>query len=180
MQGMTGESAAVDSPGTLESPDKAQGEEGNSVTPVEGMQNLHIEDGTKSTAVDGEAAIGTAKEGRASPLQGQAAVPQASSLSTEPDKSVVRLIEKANGSAGKLVNLLAKHFASFCDETRFDGRRVRLMKRAQIFVADLWAAFNGTGYGAFDDIDHLTMFAGGFSSDARAVCTAGQKLMQPR
>ncbi|KAK3686776.1 hypothetical protein LTR37_019491 [Vermiconidia calcicola] len=77
----------------------------------------------------------------------------------EPDLSVVRLIEKADHSAGKLVNLLAKHFPSFRDETRFDGKRVRLLKRAQIFVADLWAAFNGTSYGAFDDIDHLTMFA---------------------
>lgn len=86
----------------------------------------------------------------------------------EPDKTVVRLIEKANGSAGRLVNLLAKHFPSFRDETRFDGRKVRLMKRAQIFVADLWAAFNGEGLGAFDDIGHLTMFAGECSSVLRA------------
>ena len=78
----------------------------------------------------------------------------------EIDKSVVRLIEKANGSAGRLVNLLAKHFPAFRDETRFDGRRVRLMKRAQILVADLWAAFNAKSYGAFEDIEHLTMFAG--------------------
>ena len=77
-----------------------------------------------------------------------------------PDLGVLRLIEKAEGSAGKLVNLLAKHFPFFSDETRFDGRRVRFLKRAQIFVADLWAAFNGTSYCAFDDIDHLTMFAG--------------------
>lgn len=76
------------------------------------------------------------------------------------DESVVHLIEKAKGSAGKLVNLLAKHFPSIRDETRFDGRKVRLMKRAQIFVGDLWAAMNGKGYGAFEDIDHLTMFAG--------------------
>ncbi|KAK3721291.1 hypothetical protein LTR37_003166 [Vermiconidia calcicola] len=79
--------------------------------------------------------------------------------SMEPEFSVVRLIEKADHSAGKLVNLLAKHFLSFRDETRFDGKRVRFLKRAQIFVADLWAAFNGTSYGAFGDIDHLTMFA---------------------
>ena len=81
----------------------------------------------------------------------------------EPDLSVVRLIEKADHSAGKLVNLLAKHFPSFRDEARFDGRKVRFLKRAQIFVADIWAAFNGTGYGSFDDIGHLTMFAGKFS-----------------
>lgn len=78
---------------------------------------------------------------------------------TEPDFSVVRIIESADRSAGKLVNLLAKHFPSFRDETRFEGRKVRFLKRAQIFVADLWAAFNGTSYGEFRDIDHLTMFA---------------------
>ena len=78
----------------------------------------------------------------------------------EPDFSVARLIEAADGSAGKLVNLVAKHFPSFRDEARFDGRKVRFMKRAQIFVADLWAAMNGKGLGDFDDIGQLTMFAG--------------------
>nr|POE71846.1 upf0553 protein [Quercus suber] len=83
---------------------------------------------------------------------------QSPSIST-PDLSVIRLIEEASHSAGKLVNLLVKHLPSFRDETRFDGRKVRFYKRAQIFVADLWAATNGRGYGTFHDIDHLTMFA---------------------
>ena len=74
--------------------------------------------------------------------------------------SVIRLVKKADHSAGKLVNLLVKYFPSFRDEARFNGRKVRLFKRAQIFVADLWAAFNGTGYGEFNDICNLTMFAG--------------------
>ncbi|KAK0939512.1 hypothetical protein LTR29_008881 [Friedmanniomyces endolithicus] len=85
--------------------------------------------------------------------------PIEASLPPPPDSSVIRLIEQANHSAGRLVNLLAQHFPCFRDETRFDGRKVRFLKRAQIFVADLWAAFNGTGYGAFDDIECLTMFA---------------------
>lgn len=103
------------------------------------------------------------------------------------DESVVHLIEKANGSAGRLVNLLAKHFPSFRDETRFDGRKVRLMKRAQIFVADLWASMNGKGYGAFEDIDHLTMFAGeseimmlSASNIRIAIFSRCEKLMQHR
>ena len=79
---------------------------------------------------------------------------------TRLDVRVVRLIEEADHSAGKLVNLLAKHFPCFRDEGRFEGRKVRFLKRAQIFVADLWAAFNGTGYGEFHDIEHITMFAG--------------------
>jgi hypothetical protein len=36
---------------------------------------------------------------------------------------------------------------------------VRFLKRAQIVVADLWACFEGTGYGEFYDIDKITMFA---------------------
>lgn len=77
-----------------------------------------------------------------------------------PDVSVVRLIERASHSAGRLVNLLAKHFPAFRDEGRFEGRKVRFLKRAQIFVADLWAAFNKVGLGEFLDIGHVTMFAG--------------------
>jgi hypothetical protein len=33
------------------------------------------------------------------------------------------------------------------------------MKRAQIFVADIWACFEGKSYGEFRDIDKITMFA---------------------
>ena len=86
--------------------------------------------------------------------------PDSAQSPARPDLSVVRLIREADHSAGKLVNLLAKHFECFRDEARFEGQKVRFLKRAQIFVADLWAAFNGTGYGEFHDIGHLTMFAG--------------------
>jgi hypothetical protein len=42
----------------------------------------------------------------------------------------------------------------------FENRKsVRFLKRAQIVVADLWACFDGTGYGKFHDIDKITMFA---------------------
>jgi hypothetical protein len=56
--------------------------------------------------------------------------------------------------------MLAEHFPGFSDEARFEGKNVRFLKRAQIFVADLWAAFDGKGYGQFDDIDKITTFAG--------------------
>jgi len=70
------------------------------------------------------------------------------------------LIEDAKGSASGLVNLLAEHFLCFRDEGIFEKKKVRFLKRAQIFVADLWAAFEGEGYGAFKDVDKITMFAG--------------------
>ncbi|EEU45908.1 uncharacterized protein NECHADRAFT_38646 [Fusarium vanettenii 77-13-4] len=74
--------------------------------------------------------------------------------------SIPELIYAADGSAARLVNLLAQDFDCFRDEHRFeDGKMIRLMKRAQILVADLWACFNGESYGEFRDIDKITMFA---------------------
>lgn len=69
------------------------------------------------------------------------------------------LISQADGSAAALVNLLAEHFPCFRDEFEVERRKVRFLKRAQIFVADLWAAFDGDSYGSFHDIDQITMFA---------------------
>jgi hypothetical protein len=89
--------------------------------------------------------------------------------------SVVTLIERANHSAAGLVNLLAEYFPCFRDEVRFEGRTVRFLKRAQIFVADLWAAFGGEGYGQFDDIDKITMFAGGSGPFTQAVLQEANK-----
>jgi hypothetical protein len=72
---------------------------------------------------------------------------------------VVTLIGDAKNSAAGLVNLLASKFTCFADEGTFERKKVRFLKRAQIFVADLWAAFNGESYGEFIDIDKITMFA---------------------
>ncbi|PSR99218.1 hypothetical protein BD289DRAFT_361371 [Coniella lustricola] len=75
--------------------------------------------------------------------------------------SVVNLIGAAQGSAAGLVNILAEDFSCFRDEFKWQGRKkpVRFLKRAQILVADLWACFEGESYGAFRDIDKITMFA---------------------
>ena len=57
--------------------------------------------------------------------------------------------------------MLARDFDCFRDEHKFENRRkpIRLLKRAQIFVADVWACFNGEEWGEFRDIDKITMFA---------------------
>ncbi|KAL3960269.1 hypothetical protein VFPFJ_06825 [Purpureocillium lilacinum] len=75
--------------------------------------------------------------------------------------SVTNLIASADGSAARLVNILARDFSCFRDEHSFPGREkpIRLLKRAQILVADLWACFQGESYGTFRDIDKITMFA---------------------
>lgn len=73
---------------------------------------------------------------------------------------VSSVIKAADKSAVKLVNLLAEAFGPvFNDEHRFERKKVRFLKRAQIFVADVWACFERKGYGEFYDIDEITMFA---------------------
>lgn len=74
--------------------------------------------------------------------------------------SFTKCIEAAGGSAAALVNILADDFPCFNDVVSFENRKsVRLLKRAQICVADIWAAFEGERFGRFDDIDKITMFA---------------------
>ncbi|KAJ5559076.1 hypothetical protein N7535_009060 [Penicillium sp. DV-2018c] len=73
--------------------------------------------------------------------------------------SFANCIDSANLSAAGLVNILTESFACFRDEAIFHGKRVRLYKRAQILVADIWACFNGEDFGEFHDIDKITMFA---------------------
>ncbi|MCC6629604.1 MAG: queuosine salvage family protein [Chloroflexi bacterium] len=70
-----------------------------------------------------------------------------------------RLIRAAGGSAPALARLMAREFPSFNDVATYDGREVRLYKRAQIVVADLWGALDGQGLGAFHDLAALTAFA---------------------
>lgn len=47
----------------------------------------------------------------------------------------------------------------FRDHSLYKGHQVFLYKRAQIFAADLWGAFKGQGYGEFNDIGSITIFA---------------------
>jgi hypothetical protein len=69
------------------------------------------------------------------------------------------LVKRARGSAVKLVDLIASSFPGFRDQAVYRGRQVFLYKRAQIFVADVYGAFKGRGYGWFKDLHKLTMFA---------------------
>ncbi|KAI6381460.1 hypothetical protein MCOR25_001156 [Pyricularia grisea] len=77
--------------------------------------------------------------------------------------SAANIIKAADGSAARFVNILARDFSCFRDEHKLPGGRrkpVRILKRAQILAADLWACFQGEGpYGSFRDIDKITMFA---------------------
>ncbi|MBI5035501.1 MAG: hypothetical protein HZB51_33670 [Chloroflexi bacterium] len=70
-----------------------------------------------------------------------------------------RLVECAGHSAPHLAQMVAENFASFNDIAVYDNHEVRLFKRAQIVVTDIWGAFKGKDWGEFEDIDQLTAFA---------------------
>jgi hypothetical protein len=70
-----------------------------------------------------------------------------------------QIVKKSNGSALAMVELVTSKISSYDDKCEFGGREVYFRKRAQILVADIWACFEGLGFGSFSDIDAITMFA---------------------
>lgn len=80
-------------------------------------------------------------------------------LLTRYEGEFAHAYEAAGGSAVSLALLLAREFSSFADVAEWRGARVPFLKRAQICVADLNAAFHGQQWGAFDDLFALTAFA---------------------
>jgi hypothetical protein len=70
----------------------------------------------------------------------------------------VRSVESAGLSAERLVQSLTI-MPYFNDVEPYDNLHVPFYKRAQITVADLAVAFKGQGWGRFDDLDQLTIFA---------------------
>lgn len=75
------------------------------------------------------------------------------------DGQAYKLVEAAENSAVKLSRRLAKTFSSFQDVARYRGDKVFFYKRAQIFAADLYGAFEGKAWGSFSDLNELTAFA---------------------
>ena len=69
------------------------------------------------------------------------------------------LVASADGSALDLTYRIADDFGSFRDCALYNGSRVWFLKRAQIFIADVWGRFGGKKIGAFGDIAELTSFA---------------------
>ena len=75
------------------------------------------------------------------------------------DGQFAHAVEKAGGSAINLALLLVQEFSSFRDVVVYHNQEIRFFKRAQICVADLYGAFGGKRWGAFTDLDKLTIFA---------------------
>ncbi len=68
------------------------------------------------------------------------------------------LVAAASHSAERLAALLTE-MPFFRDVWRYGALEVPLYKRAQITASDLSLALDGEGYGAFTDLDRLTIFA---------------------
>ncbi len=68
-------------------------------------------------------------------------------------------IKASGGNSPDLVRRVVADFPSFDDVARYDGQEVRLYKRAQILVSDLYGAFDGRGWGELHHLDRLTAFA---------------------
>lgn len=73
--------------------------------------------------------------------------------------SACNLVEDSGKSAVRMVELLCKKLESYRDRCEYSGERVFFYKRAQILVADLYGAFEGSGFGSFMDMDMLSCFA---------------------
>ncbi|EDV22129.1 uncharacterized protein TRIADDRAFT_29087 [Trichoplax adhaerens] len=75
------------------------------------------------------------------------------------DGSFVNCIKQCNQSAEKLLESITSTFDCFNDVSTFHDIQVGFYKRAQILIADIWACFEGQGFGYFQDIEYITMFA---------------------
>ncbi|CAG2101412.1 unnamed protein product [Medioppia subpectinata] len=73
--------------------------------------------------------------------------------------SFVNCLKESESKVTNLLPLIVNNFSSFRDQTIYRAQRVSFYKRAQILIADIWAAFEGQGFGYFHDIDVITMFA---------------------
>jgi len=87
-------------------------------------------------------------------------------LESEFQGLAANMLQRAAGSAVRLVQLLLQYIPGFRDTSIYKGRLVHLYKRVQICVGDVWAAYgrrtapqSDSDVFYFTDIDQLTMFA---------------------
>ncbi|MCH2169336.1 queuosine salvage family protein [Myxococcota bacterium] len=67
-------------------------------------------------------------------------------------------VEECRRSAAALVEILAR-MPLYGDVSQYGSIEVPFYKRAQLTASDLARAFEGKGFGAFDDLERLTLFA---------------------
>jgi hypothetical protein len=72
---------------------------------------------------------------------------------------VLRLAREAGWNAGRIAAVLADNFASFHDVHTYNDRKIALLKRAQIFAADLEVGLEQAGGPEIVGLEALTAFA---------------------
>ena len=75
------------------------------------------------------------------------------------DGQAKRIAERAKGDACAIADLLAQDFPSFRDVPLYRGRPVRILKRAQIFAANLAEVWGRVGGPVPGGLEKLTAFA---------------------
>jgi len=75
------------------------------------------------------------------------------------DGKAANLVKAAEKKASNLVRLVTSSFSGFRDHCIYEGKQIFLYKRAQIFVGDIYGAYEGKGLGEFSDLSYLTCFA---------------------
>lgn len=75
------------------------------------------------------------------------------------DGKIKNLILGAEEDVNKLVEILISTFPSFQDLVVQDNKKIYFLKRAQIFVSDLYYAFEDKGLGHFHNMEDLAVFA---------------------
>jgi len=73
--------------------------------------------------------------------------------------SFVNVISECKGDVKMFINKVTELFPSYRDTGVYHDQHVSFYKRVQILCADIWACFEGSTYGQFDNIEELTMFA---------------------
>ncbi|MDO8627444.1 MAG: queuosine salvage family protein [Candidatus Diapherotrites archaeon] len=75
------------------------------------------------------------------------------------DGDFENVIKESKGDALKLLELIVSNFPLFNDSSFCNGEKIFFYKRAQLFVANIYQAFNGKGFGDLKNIDKLTVCA---------------------
>jgi hypothetical protein len=67
-----------------------------------------------------------------------------------------KFVKSANHKFYLFVPMVIRELTSFNDVARYEGKKIYLLKRAQILAADISFAFGNKGIGYFEDLDYLT------------------------
>lgn len=75
------------------------------------------------------------------------------------DGLCISMIKSCNNNASQLAYTMSTYFTMWRDISMYNGNFIHYYKRIQIFIGDIYGAFNGKDIGYFKDLHNLTCFA---------------------